>query len=161
MSGTWLRPKSALTGTFWAKIPIFCLGNQIFVYEAFFALCVTTISAFGPITIWARESVSFSENLCPVPLLDSVCRKILINLLYDIKAVTLVTALNPWVRCAFVFSSCVSTARPGKHFLIETEDGDGEFEDGPVIFGLKITAPPPSPLELFQKIIQFGSVTHP
>ena len=26
---------------------------------------------------------------------------------------------------------CVSTARPGKHFLIETEDGDGELQDGP------------------------------
>ena len=42
-------------------------------------------------------------------------------------------APNPWVRCTFgsVFS-CVSTARPGKHFLIETEDEDGELDDGPV-----------------------------
>ena len=27
--------------------------------------------------------------------------------------------------------SFVRTARPGKHFLIETEDGGGELEDGP------------------------------
>ena len=31
---------------------------------------------------------------------------------------------------AMYFSS-VSTARPGKYFLIETEDGGGELEDGP------------------------------
>ena len=58
--------------------------------------------------------------------------------------------MGPLCLCFF---SCVSTARPGKHFLIETEDGDGEFEDGPVIFVLKITPPPrPPPLASFPKI---------
>ena len=30
-----------------------------------------------------------------------------------------------------MYCSFVRTVRPGKHFLIETEDGDGELEDGP------------------------------
>ena len=34
--------------------------------------------------------------------------------------------------CLWQCFLCVSTARPGKHFLIETEDEDGELDDGPV-----------------------------
>lgn len=32
--------------------------------------------------------------------------------------------------CLWQCFLCVSTARPGKHFLIETEDEGGELEDG-------------------------------
>ena len=61
---------------------------------------------------------------------------ILINLWYDVKVVTSVRALNFCARCAFgsVFSF-VRTARPGKYFLIETEDGGGEVGDGPANVG--------------------------
>ena len=34
-----------------------------------------------------------------------------------------------------VFFSFVRTARPGKYFLIETEDGGGEVGDGPANVG--------------------------
>ena len=45
----------------------------------------------------------------------------------------MVRAIKPWVCCAFAKLAmffCVSTARPGKHFLIETETEDGDLEIG-------------------------------
>ena len=47
-----------------------------------------------------------------------------------VKEVTLVRGPNPWVRSFGSVFSCVRTARPGKHFLIETETEDGDLEIG-------------------------------
>ena len=44
-------PKSAPTNTVWPNKTIVYLGNPIFTNGAFVGLCVTTIFAFGPITI--------------------------------------------------------------------------------------------------------------
>ena len=41
---------------------------------------------------------------------------------------------------AMYFSSSVRTVRPGKHFLIETEDGGGELEDAPANNGAPISS---------------------
>ena len=39
-----------------------------------------------------------------------------------------------------MYFSSVRTVRPGKHFLIETEDGGGELEDAPANNGAPITS---------------------
>ena len=72
----WSLPKIGPTGHILAKNQFFCFVNQIFVNEAFVALCVTTILPVGPITIslFAFELEPFecgspfsSESLYPAP----------------------------------------------------------------------------------------------